>query len=121
MLCLTIIGFDSLKEIIRAIFISEFSNDGNGLRCLYLSRHFGDFAHDLPRTHILDRILYYRTFRFTVVARRLRKVLETEANSQFVAACCGDQVVEAVDIDRRQLVDDDRVLELFLVNQLHYT
>ena len=81
----------------------------------------GGLANNLPRRYIPDRVPNYRTFLFTVVARKLRKVLETEANSQFVAACRGDQVVEAVDIDRRQLVDDDRVFELFLVNQLHYT
>ena len=44
------------------------------------------------------------------------KSLGNRGGQPVVAARRGDQVVEAVDTDRRQLVDDGRVFELFLHN-----
>ena len=41
MLYLTIVGFDSLTEIIGAIFVCELCDDGNGLIGFYIGRDFG--------------------------------------------------------------------------------
>ena len=80
--------------------------DGDGLSFLQdfaepFGQRFGGFAHNLPREHIPDRVLNHATFLFTVVARELREVLKTEADSHLVAACRGNQVVEPAEVDRR--------------------
>ena len=80
--------------------------DGDGLPSLQdFAEPFGErpggFSHHLPRKHIPDRVLNHPTFLFTVVARELREVLKTEADSHLVAARHGDQVVETVEVDRR--------------------
>ena len=99
--------------------------DGDGLPFLQdfaepFGERLGSFADNLPRKHIPDRVLNHPTFLFTVVARELREVLKTEAHGDLVTARRGDQVVESAEVDRRQLVDDNRTFELFLlIDQLH--
>ena len=42
-----IVGFDSLTEIIGAIFVCELRDDGNGLIGFHLGRDFGGIHHNL--------------------------------------------------------------------------
>ena len=42
-----IIGFDSLTEIVGAIFVCELRDDGNGLIGFHLGRDFGGIHHNL--------------------------------------------------------------------------
>ena len=80
--------------------------DGDGLPSLQdfakpFGERLGSFTDNLPRKHIPNRVLNHPTFLFTVVARELREVLKTEADSHLVAACRGNQVVESAEVDRR--------------------
>ena len=42
-----IVGFDSLFEIVGAIFVCELCDDGNGLICLHLRGNLGRIHHNL--------------------------------------------------------------------------
>ena len=53
MLDLLIIGFDSLAEIIGAIFVCELRDDGNGLICLHLRGNLGGIHHNLSVEDLL--------------------------------------------------------------------
>ena len=48
-----IIGFDSLFEIVGAIFICELRDDGNGLIGFHLCRNLGGIHHNLRMENLL--------------------------------------------------------------------
>ena len=53
-----IIGFDSLAEIIGAIFVCELRDDGNGLICLHLRGNLGRIHHNLSvEDFLLDALV----------------------------------------------------------------
>ena len=75
-------------------------------------------AHDLPREDIAYGVDDDLRLLLPVVAFQLRKVLKAQADGDLVRAGRGDEVVQPPDIDRRQLVDDERRLEFpFLVDK----
>ena len=46
-----------------------------------------------------------------VIAGKLRKVLQSEAHSDFIASGRGNKVIQAAKVDRRKLVDDNAGFE----------
>ena len=57
MLDLLIIGFDSLTEIIGAIFVCEVSDDGNGLIGFHIGKDFGGVYNYLSMENLLVDVL----------------------------------------------------------------
>ena len=82
------------------------SVDGHRLTLLkYLSEAFGEglgcFAYDLTAKDVSHCVLDNLTFLVAIVASELREVLEVQTNCHLVRACCGNEVVQATEIDGR--------------------
>lgn len=72
---------------------------------------FGHFAYDLPGEDIADGVHHYFGLFVPVVAHQLAEILKAQKHGDLVAAGGGDQVVQTLEIDGRQLVDDNRGFE----------
>ena len=101
--------------------------DGHGLTLLEdFSEAFGEclgcFAYDLTTKDISHGVLNHLTFLVAIVTRELREVLKAQTNCHLVRASCGNEVVQATEVDGRSLVYDNRGFELlFLVDEFHDT
>ena len=99
--------------------------DGDGLPFL---QHFSEtfrkrlrrLSHHLSRKDVPYRVHHYLCLLIAVVACELRKVLKAQTHRHLVAACRGNEVVESLEINRGQLVDDDRRFEHpFLIDEFY--
>ena len=91
-------------------------------RCWSILPNRSDRADHLPAEDVAHRVLDDLRLLVPVIPRQLAEVLEAETDGHLVASGGSDQVVDAPEIDGRQLVDDDGALELpFLVHELHDT
>ncbi len=99
--------------------------DGHRLPLLQdLSEAFGErlgrFPHHLPGEYVTHGVHHHGSLLVAVVALELGEVLKSEQRGDLVRACRGNEVVQPLEIDRRQLVDDDGRFELsFLVDEFH--
>lgn len=85
-----------------------------------LAQRLGRISQNLTCEDVAHGILDDLGFLLAVVAFELREVLKAQAYGHLVRAGRGDQVVQPPEIDRGQLVDDDRRLEFsFLVDEPH--
>ena len=99
--------------------------DGDGLPLLKhlsepLRERLGCFAHHLPGEDIADGIHHDFGLLVAVVAYQLGEILKSQKHGHLVASRRRNQVVQALEIDGRQLVDDNRGFEfpLFTENSL---
>ena len=99
--------------------------DGNGLPLLkYLAKAFGErlggFSHDLTGEDIADGIHHDLRLFVPIVTHQLAEILKAQTHGNLVASRGGDKVVQPLEINCRQLVNDDRRLQHpFLVDELH--
>ena len=83
-----------------------------------LAQRLGRISQNLTCEDVAHGILDDLGLLLAVVAFELREVLKAQAYGHLVRAGRGDQVVQPPEIDRGQLVDDDRRLEFsFLVDE----
>ena len=61
----------------------------------------GGLAYDLTAKDISYGVLDNLTLLVAIVASELREVLEAQTNCHLVRACCGNEVVQATEIDGR--------------------
>lgn len=99
--------------------------DGYALPLLqHLSEPFGErfgrFSHDLPRKDIADGVHHDFGLLVPIVARELGEILKAQTYGDLVTSRRGNQIVQPLEIDGRQLVDDNRGFEfpLFTENSL---
>ena len=98
--------------------------DGDALPLLQdfaetLGKRFGGLTNDLTRKDVSHRVHHDRRFFVPIIAFQLRKVLKAEADRHLVASGSGDKIIQSLEVNRRQLVDDYRRLQLaLLVNEL---
>ena len=80
--------------------------DGHGLSLLEdFSEAFGEglgcFTYDLTAKDVSHCVLDNLTFLVAIVASELREVLEAQTNCHLVRASCGNEVVQATEVDGR--------------------
>ena len=80
--------------------------DGHGLSLLEdfseaLGEGFGCLTYDLTAKDISHGVLDNLTFLIAIVASELREVLKSQTNCHLVRASCGNEVVQATEIDGR--------------------
>lgn len=68
---------------------------------------FGGLANDLSAEDITNGIDNHLSLLVSIITDQLREVLEAQADGNFVASCRGNQVIQAFEIDGRQLVNDN--------------
>ena len=68
----------------------------------------GRIAHDLSGEDVAHSVDDDLRLLLPVVALQLRKILNAQADGNLVRTSRGDQVVQSPDVDRRELVDDER-------------
>ena len=93
--------------------------DGYGLSLLQdftkpFRQVFSRFSHHLPAENITYRVLDHLRLFVPVITVELREVLKSQADSHFVGTGGGNQVVDAPEINGRQLVYDYGRFELSL-------
>ncbi len=99
--------------------------DGDALPLLQdfsetLGKGLGGLAHYLPGEDVAHRVHHYGGFFVPIIALQLREVLKTEADRHLIASGGGDKVIQPLEVNRGQLVDNHRRLQLaFLVDKLH--
>lgn len=86
MLYTFIVGFDSLAEIVGAIFVKELRNDGDGLVSLGFGCHFGDIDDDLSvEDLLLDALI--EVVGYGPDEHPLRKVTNLAGRYQAIELC----------------------------------
>ena len=86
--------------------------NGHGLPLLQnptkaFGKRLGSFSHYLPAEHISYCILNYFALLISIVSCKLREVLKAQTYRYLVASGCGNKIIQATKVNRRQLVDDN--------------
>ena len=80
-----------------------------------LGERLGGLAHHLPRENVAHRIHHHGGFFVPIIALELREVLKAEADRHLVASGGGDEIVQPLEVNRGQLVNNHRRLQLALL------
>ena len=86
-------GLKTVKDSINSYTVDRLT-EGIAVKALENSKYFNAQV---------DKIITTRE----IYADKLREILKSQTYSHLIAAGCGNQIIQPLEIDSRQLVDDD--------------